>query len=73
MDINYINDSKHKRFLLFQYDQYYPSGGLRDCLSFDTLDEVWHQIRVGLKYDTIEVFDCKEQKEVDITKYGFEY
>lgn len=72
MDIKYIN-SKLKRFLLFQYDQHYPSGGLRDCLDFDTLDEIWEQLKKGSKYDTIEVFDCKEQKEVDITKYGFKY
>lgn len=31
----------YKRYMLFHYEQYYPCGGLGDCIgSLDTLEEV---------------------------------
>lgn len=31
---------KYKKFILFQYESYYPSGGLSDIAdSFDTIEE----------------------------------
>lgn len=71
--INYIEGIVYKRFLLFRYDRYYPGGGLQDATDFDTLEELFKNLKEGWKVDCIEVFDCLEKKEVDITAYGFEY
>lgn len=43
-----------KRYLLFMYDQYYPSGGWGDFKgSFDTLEE-------ALAYTPTTHLDCRE-------------
>lgn len=40
-----ILKSKLKRYIVFEYGMYYPSGGLSDITgSFDTLEEAWYHI-----------------------------
>lgn len=71
--IHYLEDSELGRFLLFRYDTYYPGGGLRDAVDFDTLPELLEELERYGNSGHIEVFDCLAQKEIDITKYGFKY
>lgn len=51
---------KHKRYIVFSFGSYYPSGGIHDCIgSFDSVEEceeaikkereTWNQI-----YDRVE-------------------
>lgn len=48
---------KDKRYLLFEYDQYYPGGGIGDMTnSFDTLDEAIDAADES-EYDYQEVYD----------------
>lgn len=50
--------SQYKKYILFQYDALYPSGGLGDISdSFDSLDEAQEYVRVGRHYDYGEVVD----------------
>lgn len=61
-----------KRFILFGTNTYYPSGGMNDSIiSFDTLDELSHEVeedgnRDGytriLESDRYQVFDTKHFK-----------
>lgn len=59
---------KYKRFMVFEYANYYPSGGLSDVeQSFDTLDEAKEYCeelskppKWRLKCDYYEVFDRVE-------------
>jgi hypothetical protein len=54
----------YKRFVLMQYDQYYPGGGTTDVTgSFDTLEEA---IEFSKKEhsDYSEVLDMDERKTV---------
>jgi len=53
-----------KRFMLFEFQTYYPGGGVEDCSrSFDTLDEA---VKVGelSKCDYVEIFDCDKRRIV---------
>lgn len=46
-----------KRYLVFKYDQYYPSGGLNDVYAeADTLEEAY-SLAAGSFYDYVEIFD----------------
>ena len=53
-----------KRFILFSFPDYYPSGGLGDVkMDFDTKEEfdLWYSIEEN-KYslsDTAYLFDCE--------------
>lgn len=47
----------YKRFMLFAYDNYYPSGGQTDVLgSFDTLEEARNRT-YAKEYQYFEIFD----------------
>jgi hypothetical protein len=55
---------KHKKYILFQYDQYYPSGGLGDIRgSFDTLEEA-KEYAVKHRHDYNDVVDRDTWEEV---------
>ena len=48
-----------KRYWVFCYDRYYPSGGFNDfCKDFDTMEDC-HLYYEKQKQDYIEVFDSK--------------
>lgn len=72
--LHYRNEVPEKRFLVFSYPDYYPSGGLND--SFDDFDTVQEAID-SLKFEDCTynkcVFDRIAGLEIDITKYGLEY
>ncbi|MFT4430791.1 hypothetical protein [Bacillus velezensis] len=59
-------DGRYKRFIVFGYDLYYPSGALSDSiLDFDSIDELTEQTRntpERFLYDTLEIFDLQERK-----------
>ena len=53
-----------KRYLLFQYPEYYPSGGLSDVSKeFDTYNEAMDYIKDNPESisDSNYLFDCKER------------
>lgn len=52
------------RYIIFGYDKYYPSGGLRDILSWaGTRREVDTLVKEHIKdWDYIEVLDTKTKK-----------
>ena len=57
---------KHKRFLLFAYDTYYPNGGICDLIeSFDTIDEAV-EFKSKEYRDYYELFDCDERQEIEL-------
>ncbi|MGV1019282.1 hypothetical protein ACTS9V_06520 [Empedobacter falsenii] len=75
-EIHYLDNysDRYKRFIIFFYDGYYPSGGLNDAtVSFDELYQAIDYIKNNFKYDYVDLFDCKAQSSIDITKYGLKY
>jgi hypothetical protein len=48
-----------KQFLVFQYDSYYPAGGMSDLKeSFDTLIEVEEYLKEHMnRYDFYDIYD----------------
>ena len=59
------DDEKFKRFILFTWDAYYPSGGMGDFeADFDTLEEMLEYAK-GVSADYQEGFDCKERLVID--------
>lgn len=66
---------KYKRFLIFGYDRYYPSGGLEDVINeFDTVEEVKEMFILNNKEikhierdcDFYEILDLQEGLEINI-------
>lgn len=70
-----------KRFLLFGFDTYYPSGGMGDLIdSFDTEEEalaeadrtetvmIWGEPKTRYihREDTIEIFDIQTGVTIDV-------
>jgi hypothetical protein len=48
---------KDKRFLVFGFDPYYPTGGMRDLeFSFDTLQEASANLD-KVEYQHIQIYD----------------
>ena len=57
---------KHKRYLLFAYDTYYPSGGLCDLVnSYDTVQEAVSEANKHAS-DYKEIYDRIEGIEIDL-------
>jgi len=57
-----------KRFLLFAFDQYYPSGGMNDFIKdFDTLIEAY---RTSLQHrqDFKQIYDSEKREVIEIDK-----
>ncbi|WP_286803322.1 MULTISPECIES: hypothetical protein [Sphingobacterium] len=55
-----------KRYLLFVYDKYYPSGGLCDLReSFDTIEEA-RDAAMKSEYDYKEIYDRLSGVEIDL-------
>ena len=49
---------KYKKYILFQFDDYYPSGGLWDIKgSFDTIEEAKDNWSCRPSYDQSEIVD----------------
>ena len=47
-----------KRYILFGYDNYYPTGGFNDVIgSYDTKEEYRDKMEES-KYENYQVFDC---------------
>jgi len=63
-----------KRYLLFAYDDYYPSGGMNDFVSsFDSLDEIEDFIKTRMSIKDWS-YDQENNKHVDYNYYiGNEY
>lgn len=56
---------KHKRYLLFGYDTYYPLGGMNDLIdSFDTIEEAIDAIKND-NSDCHEIYDRIEGINID--------
>jgi len=57
-----VSHSKYKKYILFQFDDYYPAGGVGDIAeSFDTIDEA----REYLKRDGVLFYDYEELVDRD--------
>jgi len=57
---------KHKRYLVFGFDFYYPQGGIWDVLAtYDTLEECKRLTRKKI-CENYQVYDRIEGVEVDI-------
>lgn len=54
-----------KRFLVFAFDVYYPSGGWHDFVSaHDTIEEAMQAVFATGKIDYVEVVDLEAQRVV---------
>lgn len=52
-----------KRYILFQFDSYYPEGGIKDMTgSFDSMDEIKAFIAIAYRYDHAHIFDIQTGK-----------
>lgn len=59
---------KDKRYLVFTYDDFYPSGGMTDLKeSFDDIDEALEFIK-NQKYVNAELYDRIDGSELDYWK-----
>jgi hypothetical protein len=62
-----------KRYWLFQFDQYYPQGGMNDFVeSFDSLEEAlvhYKKLKNHFKGDYYHIFDS--QNQTIISKWEF--
>lgn len=57
-----------KRYMIFAYDHYYPSGGMSDFqTSVDTIEEVrdWSSLN-GDTWDVIDIYDIVEDKSISL-------
>jgi hypothetical protein len=55
---------KDKRFLVFGFNSYYPSGGMEDrATSFDTIEEAYDYASKS-KYEHLSFYDREEGTEV---------
>lgn len=60
-----------KRFLLFVFAEYYPSGGFCDCVDdFDTIDEIKKSLQVNHS-DYFQVYDQDTRELVDLPDYFY--
>ena len=58
-----------KKYLLFSYAQYYPSGGIGDLRgSYDSIEEAEEMIETDRIY--IDYWDIVEHKTMKIVKSG---
>jgi hypothetical protein len=49
--------SEHKKYKVFQYDSYYPCGGIEDCyVEFDILEDAIEYIKSN-QYDYNYIID----------------
>ena len=54
----------YKRYMVFEFDCYYPIGGLCDCSkSFDDLDEATEYANMS-GYNFIQIFDTLNRCQV---------
>ena len=61
--------NRMKRFLLFGYDDYYPTGGMDDFVnSFDSLEECVEEMSRDLVVDRYHVLDLENPN--NIIRYG---
>jgi hypothetical protein len=72
-ELYYFKNEVKKRFLVYAFDTYYPSGWDSDLVGdFDTIDEALECFK-NEKYDHKAIFDRLAGLEIDATKYGLEY
>jgi hypothetical protein len=56
-----------KRYLLFAYDRYYPSGGMNDFVGdFDTLDE----LKIAAKNKDVKYYDYIKYLDTETGEQG---
>jgi hypothetical protein len=67
MELKYYNSSAYKRFMVFIYERYYPSGGLADCVGdFDTIEEAEAFMKEHRsRSENLDLFDRVVGKYVD--------
>ncbi len=54
------------RYLVFEFDAYYPGGGMYDCrLKTDNLEEALGRVRKST-YDYCEIYDTVEGVEISV-------
>lgn len=58
------------RWIVFEYDEYYPSGGMRDCkrktnLFSTVMDEVERVVANNSKYGHMSILDNRTENHVD--------
>lgn len=58
------------RFLLFTYSDYYPSGGMDDCIfktnNIDTIEKFINDDKEYTYRDNLYVYDIKEDKTIHL-------
>jgi hypothetical protein len=57
----------YKRYMVFVYMDYFPSGGVNDCFaSYDTLKEAIENdaFKCMYVYGNVHIFDCDERRIV---------
>jgi hypothetical protein len=64
-------NEKYKRYIIFEIESYYPSGGLNDVIAeFETMEEVvqyFQELPPSQKAEkSFQIFDCDERVMVDI-------
>lgn len=62
-------EEKHKRYLVFSYNDYYPSGGLSDMRqSFDSIPEAIDFLKKD-EYKNKELYDRINGVKIDLTEW----
>ena len=57
---------KYKKYILFAFESYYPSGGIGDVVgSYDTPEDAAEAYRDFDRYDDCEIIDRDTWEEVD--------
>lgn len=58
------------RYLLFTYSNFYPTGGIEDCIfksnSLDEIKKFIKENRVHVYHDNIYAFDINNDKTIDL-------
>jgi hypothetical protein len=67
--MNEEQETPHKRYLVFGFDHYYPSGGMEDLIgSFAKMPEAIEFIKTN-DYDSYNVYDRIEGVEIDFQSW----
>jgi hypothetical protein len=62
-----MGEAHMKRYLLFAYDIYYPSGGQDDVIGdYDSLDEAKEAIKKNSHRDHYEILDLQDRRWISI-------
>lgn len=60
-----------KRFLLFEFDDYYPQGGMEDFTGeYDTQEEALRSRAEKKRGDNFHIYDTVERRFVEDNRFG---